>query len=281
MSKRERLTTEYQVGTFVIVGLFLLCLSLFLLGGESVLVAKYYNLNVQLAEVQGLSEGSIVSLSGVKVGNIEKIEFSRETNTLTLQLRINQKYREQIRQGSTASVRTQGALGDKYIFIEPASGENAVLSDGGALTAAVSGDVLKVLSEKGADFEKIFEILGELNVLLKRINDQGRSDKVMANLVDSSKNLNDMIGQTKALVLDIRANIPQNKELKKSVESFAHILEKIDNGNGTLGALINDPTVHNRLKAILGGSARNKHLKSLIRETIDKAGFEENSEKNP
>jgi phospholipid/cholesterol/gamma-HCH transport system substrate-binding protein len=45
---------------------------------------------------------------------------------------------------------------------------------------------------------------------------------------------------------------------------------KLDRGEGTLGALINDPSVHNQLKAMLGGSPRKNHVKSLLRTSIEK-----------
>ena len=93
----------------------------------------------------------------------------------------------------------------------------------------------------------------------------------MSNLVDSSQSLQEMLNETKAMVLDIRTNLPKNSELRKSVESLSSILKKVDTGSGSLGALINDPALHNRLKALLGGSPRNRHLKTLIRETIQKS----------
>lgn len=266
--REEKSVIEHRVGLFVIIGLFLLGLSLFLLGEDNTLVTTHYRLSVKLPEVQGLRAGSIVSLSGIKVGNIDKIEFSEKDNALIVRLSINEKFRERIREGSTASVRTQGALGDRYIFIEPSGIENPVLKEDGMLVSEAAGDLLSALEGKGGDIEKVFEILNEFHLLLKRINDQGRSEKLMSNLVESSQNMREMLNQTKALMLDIRGNMPENKELRKSVASLASILKKVDSGDGTLGALINDPTLHNRLKSILGGSPRSKHFKNLIRETI-------------
>jgi phospholipid/cholesterol/gamma-HCH transport system substrate-binding protein len=47
-------------------------------------------------------------------------------------------------------------------------------------------------------------------------------------------------------------------------------MTKIDSGQGTIGALINDPSLHDSLKAMVGGPDRKKNMKSLIRSTIDK-----------
>ena len=60
------------------------------------------------------------------------------------------------------------------------------------------------------------------------------------------------------------------EKLEKSVEKLDSVLTKIDKGQGTLGALINDPSLHQQLKALIGGSARKDHVKSLLRTSIEK-----------
>jgi phospholipid/cholesterol/gamma-HCH transport system substrate-binding protein len=76
------------------------------------------------------------------------------------------------------------------------------------------------------------------------------------------------VGESKLLVKDIRKDGDTAKDLSQSVRSLASVLNKIDNGNGSLGALINDPTLHNRLTKFLGGEPRQQYLKSLIRKSI-------------
>ena len=49
---------------------------------------------------------------------------------------------------------------------------------------------------------------------------------------------------------------------------MASVMEKIDSGKGTLGALINDPSLHQNLKSVLGGSQRNRYMKEMARESI-------------
>lgn len=60
-------------------------------------------------------------------------------------------------------------------------------------------------------------------------------------------------------------------QFKNSVDKMNNILTKIDKGEGTLGALINDSTLHEQLKSLVGGSQRKNHVKSVIRSSIEKA----------
>jgi phospholipid/cholesterol/gamma-HCH transport system substrate-binding protein len=43
------------------------------------------------------------------------------------------------------------------------------------------------------------------------------------------------------------------------------ILQKIDRGEGTLGLLVNDPTLYDDLKLLVGGAQRSLLVRSLIR----------------
>ncbi len=59
-------------------------------------------------------------------------------------------------------------------------------------------------------------------------------------------------------------------KLGRSIDKLDLILAKIEKGEGSLGALINDPSIHNQLKALLGGSPRKNNIKSLLRTSIEK-----------
>jgi len=54
-------------------------------------------------------------------------------------------------------------------------------------------------------------------------------------------------------------------DLRAAVANFRAISEKINTGEGTVGALIVDPTVYERLVAILDGAQRSFLLRSMIR----------------
>ena len=47
------------------------------------------------------------------------------------------------------------------------------------------------------------------------------------------------------------------------------ILEKIDRGEGTMGMLLNDPSLYEDLKRLLGGAERSAVVRTLIRMSTD------------
>lgn len=58
------------------------------------------------------------------------------------------------------------------------------------------------------------------------------------------------------------------RELADAARDLRAIVGKINEGDGSLGALINDPTVYEDLKTILGNVKRNRILRALVRYSI-------------
>jgi phospholipid/cholesterol/gamma-HCH transport system substrate-binding protein len=86
----------------------------------------------------------------------------------------------------------------------------------------------------------------------KLINDPAMKDGVFK-AVDAIANLNKASADITAAAADLRL-----------------VMDRIEKGEGTVGALINDPGVYDDLRALLGRAKRNRVLRGVIRHTIDK-----------
>ncbi|MDZ4677648.1 MAG: MlaD family protein [Oligoflexia bacterium] len=258
---------EFKVGVFVTIGLLLTLFFIIALGGDKTFFQKHITLHMRVDETMGLSLGSAIQIAGVPSGNVKLIEFDRGSNKLDIHLRIEQKFAGRITKGSFVGLRTQGALGDKYITITPGPYDGEPLRDGDTIDVELGSDLLTTLSKSGNRVEQAFDILDQVERLVKALNDRNLAQ----NLADTVQNLKSTSHTMDQVMASIKGSDPKNNNLKKSVDRIAVILEKIDSGQGTLGGLINDPTVHEDLKALLGGAKRSKLLKYLIRSTIEKS----------
>jgi phospholipid/cholesterol/gamma-HCH transport system substrate-binding protein len=61
------------------------------------------------------------------------------------------------------------------------------------------------------------------------------------------------------------------QDLAASTSSLQRILQKVEQGDGTLGLLVNDPTVFESLQSLIGEARRSRVLRSLIRMSLDDA----------
>ncbi|MEN0058281.1 MAG: MlaD family protein, partial [Bdellovibrio sp.] len=231
--------------------------------------SSHVRVHAHFDQVQGLAAGSVVSLSGVTVGNVESITFLESKNTLDVKMKINSDFLPRMRQGSQVEIRTQGALGDKFIFIIPGDPRNDVVKEGDILEVARPTDLIGIISERGTETNRIFDILSDLQKITHSMNVDNRMARIMAHLEVATQNL----AQTSKDAQRFSSQLDRQDtglKLQQAIAKLDSVMTKIDKGQGTLGALINDPSVHNQLKALLGGGARKDHVKSLLRTSIEK-----------
>lgn len=260
----------FRVGIFLAIGVFVVMASIVLLGGDKAFLKRNIYMYTLFDQVQGLDRGSIVSLSGITVGNIAKIEYSPEKKSMVVQMKIQEDYLPLITVGSKADVRTQGALGDKFIYISPGA-PGPHLDEGATIEAAQSSDIMGIISEKGGDASgKVFDIINEVYRLAKIINADGRSEKIMSNFVEASQNMKTLSDDARKIISEMRGQ--DSAKLKQALVHLDSVLAKIDHGDGTLGALINDPALHERLKTVLGVDTHRQSTQSIIRTSIQKSG---------
>lgn len=263
---------ELKVGIMVGLGMLVFIITNFMLGGDNVFRSNY-TLKVNLSQVQGLGPGSVVQLLGIPVGNVRAINISRISghNQLEVELKIDKSFQKQITLGSTAGIRTQGALGDKYVYITPGPLDQKPLEDGDILIAEHGEGLIDTLISGGDKLERIYKIIDEIYTLFKNINENGRSAVLMDNLAQSSLHLNQLTAEGTKLLKAVNGPDPKENKMKQTFEHLEHILGKIDAGQGTLGALVNDRALYENLKRLTGGG-QEKNLKNVIRSTIQGSG---------
>lgn len=257
---------ELKVGIFVALGLAAAAISILLLGGDRFVFKSQVNYVTRFTEVQGLFPGSIVSLSGLRIGNIKSITMGDDLK-LEITMQVEPQFAARMTEGAIAEIKTQGALGDKYIFIKPGPSDGKVIAPGSVIPSDET-DLMKLLTSREDGMARLVDLVKELHILVASLNQDGKSARMMNNMADATEKLKTTLVKVDGLLGDMGGPNPEDKKLKKTLASLANILEKIDKGQGSLGQLINDPAVHQSLKAMLGASNRGKFVKDMARETI-------------
>lgn len=262
--------TQLRVGIFLTLGIVAILISIFMIGGSNSLFAKQARYTAHFDQVQGLAKGSMVSLAGLSVGNVESLDFIDDQNRLQVVLRIEERAARRVTEGSQVEIRTQGALGDKFVYIIPGDPTAPPLPEGSLLPQAEASDLLGVIASRGKETEKVFDIIHELHVMTKALNHENRMNKLIGNLTAASSNLRETSEEFRVFSkgMDFQAS---SKEIRETLQRLDRIVERIDRGEGTLGALINDPTLHDQLRGFLGASPRRQQIRSMIRTSIEKA----------
>ena len=257
---RKHLDTEIKVGIFVSGGIVLLMLAIILLGGIDGLFTSRNHYIGHFDNVNGLILGAKVQLGGISVGSVEKIDFDKKTNNVLIQFSLKKKYQEFMRKGSSIEIATQGIMGDKYVSINPSSPDQPVLPNRSELPNTPSKDLAQFIDKGDKLMFSLNRIAFSLERILKSFETENRNDTFFKGMAKTATNLSQATEK-----MNDQLNTP---EIKKITFNLAEITEKINNGNGTLGELVNDSTLYDELKALMGGVNRNRLIRNLIRQTM-------------
>jgi len=259
MQKRS-IDLEIKVGLFVSIGVGLIMLALITLGGTKSLFTKQSIYYVECKKVSGLISGAKVVLNGIRIGIVDKIAFNREKRNIKITLSIPTNFEEWLREDSKAEIATQGVLGDKYVSLSAGTLESRQLKPGATIPMTPGKDLDHFLSSGDQLMSSLNSIGANADLFFQSITKNNRNEELMAGLAQTAKHLGEVSKKLDDQLTGLK--------LKEAIDHLNGIMKKIDNGKGTLGALINDPSLYDDAKLLLGGANRNRVMRNLIRQTI-------------
>ena len=231
---------------FIFTGLVLLTSYLMVIGNYQTLLLRTHKYKIILNSSEGLFVSSYASINGLRAGSVSQIEL--EGDKVVLTLAIKKQFTKFINQSSIASIKGAGILGDKYIYIETRE-EAPILP---------KGSFIKTNSEWSEINENILatvqEVVNEINVFLKELNQQEGDESVAKEIRAVAQQMNQLLSDQ------------NNQNVQNILKYLGSILKKIDNGQGTLGALINNRELHNNAVSFLGQESYSNIIKLLFRK---------------
>jgi phospholipid/cholesterol/gamma-HCH transport system substrate-binding protein len=152
---RKSRTLNLGTGSFVLLGFA----ALFFLTtqttsrGLPIFGPPVYEVIAKFDNIGDLKVGAPVSMSGVEVGRVAKIDFDSNDYKAVVLLRLNARYNK-IPTDSDASIYTQGLLGGKFIGLT-AGGADTYIKDKGQIDFTQSAFVLEnLIGQVLANFTK-------------------------------------------------------------------------------------------------------------------------------
>jgi phospholipid/cholesterol/gamma-HCH transport system substrate-binding protein len=261
MARSKQVTwSELRVGLLVILGLAVVAVSIFYVTGAGFLGPKY-RIRTYLPEVSGLAAGAPVKLDGVVIGGVEEIKLVphepgktiNPLHNIMVGMRIDKKFQADILTDSSASLVTEGLLGNRYVNIQRGF-TGTPLKDGQEVSGADVGDLManfKVLSVQVQ--EMLTDIRAGKGTLGKLITDD-----------QAYNNLNSLLLKGNQVVASVQAGkgtlgkMLTSDELytkvDKGVDQVNAILTDVRDQKGTIGKLLYDPSLYDQAKTALENS---------------------------
>jgi len=158
-----------KLGIFILSGILLMVITLFLIGKNQHLIGSHYTLRTHLRNVSGLRVGNNVRYAGIEVGTVKTIAIINDT-TVEVTMLINKEMKTVIRKNAVASLGADGLMGNKVVNIVPVEGGTELAADNNLLASQKSvefDDILRTLASTG---ENINVISSDLKITVARIN---------------------------------------------------------------------------------------------------------------
>ncbi len=228
-----------KVGIFFIVGMVLLGVVTFRAEHLGRFFKKHNVYKAYFVSSKGLKKGARVSLSGMDIGEVKKIEV--EGDRLLVTMAIDRRI--PIREGSVATIIPDFLFGKSYVDLALVPSTKPVLPPGSFI--------------KGVDIPGFSDMVIRFDTALGNL-ERMISEEFIKNLSDTVKRANTILAsmeEGKGTMGRLLTDETLFSELKDTVGNANSILSKLSKGEGTMGKLLVDETLFGELRGTVSGAS--------------------------
>jgi phospholipid/cholesterol/gamma-HCH transport system substrate-binding protein len=151
------------VGVFVLSAVLLFSVGLFLIGNRHKAFAHHVDFFTTLYDVNGLSPGSKVRVSGFEAGQVTSVEIpDRPSAKFKLKLHVDNKLHNLIRNDSFVTVESDGLVGDKFLLIHEGSDQEQEAVSGTTLPAKEPIELSAVIAKMTGVMDQANAAIGDI-----------------------------------------------------------------------------------------------------------------------
>ncbi len=249
----RKLSKEIRVGGVIVIGLSIMIGAVFFIGGKNTFFRGKVHYKILFTSTAGLYEGDPVLLTGVEVGNVEKIGFPKDLDqkNILVEITVSKEIAGRIREDSKARVASASLVYGKVVELTMGSVDKPLIKEGGFIQAAPTKGYDAIVGNTSLVLEDLRKVLlkldrgdGALGILLNKPLEIRES---FHNLSLSTQKLSGMLSAidegkgTLGALLSDSVNFKQTLlDLKTASADLKEVAERLNSNEGTLGKLIND-----------------------------------------
>ena len=283
-----KLSYEIKTGILVLTGIILFIIGFSYLKSNDVFITDRIFYAVY-DDVEGVSKGTPVTISGFNVGSVQDIEFYKNSSKLLLKFRVENEFN--FSSESIAQIYETGLIGGKAVAVIPKYG-NELARSGDTLQSDIAPGLTELVNDRLSPLQDKIEsmvvsadsVLISLNAVLNteaKLEIQSTIENfssTVADLKTSAGTLDEILDNNKNQINNIISNVNQTSNelaglsgsfsdlsivisnLSESSENIDKIISEISYGEGSLNKLVFDDALINSL------DAASKNINLLIKD---------------
>jgi len=273
-----KFTKEIKIATIAVLGIIVLYFGMNFLKGLSLFSDdnKYY---IRFNNISGLSASNPIFADGYQVGTVKGINYDYQHNgAIVVTFDVDNNLR--IPKGSSAEI-VSDLMGNIKMNLLLANNPRARVNPGDTIVGTMNKSIMSQAATLVPQFEKILpkvdSIMSSLNTLLADpalAQSLHNVRHITSDLTISTRELNlllaqlnhdvpGMVGKANGVLdntnrltanlaaVDISSTMNQVNQTLANVKAFT---ESLNNKNGTLGLLMNDPGLYNNMNSTMGSA---------------------------
>ena len=224
------------VGIFVLGGLVLFTIGLFMIGDRQMAFATKFVVYTEFTKITGLQPGAVVRVLGAKAGTITQIlPPDTPSAKFRVKLELAESLHQLVRTDSVATIETEGLVGGSYLGIGTGTDAAPPVAPESTIAGKEPFEISDLMQQMGDTITKVNATLDDM---------KGDVQSAVVAVGDTMVNAN-------ALIVGVTPDVQRMADSGARLSGNASdILEGIRDGKGLIGKLMTDDALYLRATAI-------------------------------
>jgi phospholipid/cholesterol/gamma-HCH transport system substrate-binding protein len=242
------------VGAFVLGGLLLFTVGLFMIGDRQMAFAKKFTIYTEFRKITGLQAGAIVRVSGAKAGSITQIvPPNGPGGKFRIEFEITEDLHPLVRTDSLATIETEGLVGGSFLGVGTGTEQAPAAPPQSTIPSKEPFEISDLMQQMGDTITKVNQTIDEMK------------DDVQRAVVS----IGDTVDNANGLITDISDDVKKMAAAGGRIsEDAARISEGLRSGRGTVGKLLHDDELYRRATAV---AKQAEQIAADTRQVVEKA----------
>jgi len=277
---KNRRISEFQVG--ILTTFTILVLVAGMLWFKNVdLSDEQQRFLVDFQKVEGLREGDKVQIRGIRMGEVENLALL--PTAVRVQIKLSEK--AELTDEAMIILGERGIVGEIVLEIDP--GEGNLVQEGHIFQGRTAGTIAAMTDAAGDALDEVLVLVEKVTELVDEVKEQGKVVETLAqanqtftrvdemlernqkdvqvsleNLVVATEGIREFVesGQMSQAVEDVDGTLARADSLMNNLniasERLNVVLEKINDGDGSLARMLNDPLLYDRADSTMASVKR-------------------------